>query len=89
MSDETAKTLGTGTNGEAPKTVTISATLYPSGRIEYSLPNNKVMAWGLIGALQEQLVKMEVVGSLAQASEQAHAARGGLAGLRHRMTGGH
>ena len=89
MSDKMAESLTPESNGgpETPKPVVLSVTLYPSGRIEYNLPNNKVMAWGLLGAAQEQLTKMEVMGSLAQVQAHAQAARGGLAGLRQRMTG--
>ena len=66
------------------RSVTLSITLPPNGQIEFSIPTNKVLAHGLLGAAQEQLIKL----SLMQEAGQAKAARGGIDGFLKRMNGG-
>ena len=73
-------------DGGTPKgrSLTLSITLHPNGQIDYSLPANRVLAYGLLGMAQEQLTKMTI---LAEA-QQAASSRGGMAGLLKRMNGG-
>lgn len=73
-------------NGVKPegRSLTLSITLHPNGSVDYSLPTNKILAYGMLSMAHEQLTKMTI---LAEA-QQATAARGGMAGLLKRMQGG-
>ena len=65
------------------RSVSLSITLHPNGQIEFSMPTNKVMAHGLLGAAQEQLAKLAMMQELQQMSKSANG--GGVAGLLKKM----
>lgn len=67
------------------RSVTMTITLHPDGSLELSGPlNNKLMAFGLLGAAQAQLTNVHIKSELAQQA----ASRGGMNGLLRRMNGG-
>ena len=70
-------------NGQSGRNVSLSITLHPNGQIEFSMPTNKVMAHGLLGAAQEQLAKLAMMQELQQMSKAANG--GGVAGLLKKM----
>ena len=67
----------------AGRSVSLTITLHPNGQIEFSMPTNKVMAHGLLGAAQEQLAKLAMMQELQQMSKSANG--GGVAGLLKKM----
>mgnify|MGYP001601223786 FL=1 len=67
----------------AGRSVSLTITLHPNGQIEFSMPTNKVMAHGLLGAAQEQLAKLAMMQELQQMSKAANG--GGVAGLLKKM----
>jgi len=87
MSDETAKKFEPTPAEETTKpsrSVTLSITMHPDGAIEFSIPQNKVLAHGLLGCAQEQMTKLSLIGEM----QKAKATRGGVSGLMQRMNGG-
>ena len=87
MSDEIAKQFQAETpEKDAPqgRSVTLSITLHPNGQLEFSLPRQKVVAYGLLGCAQSELDKMNFMSDL----EKQAASRGGVGGLLKRMNGG-
>ena len=86
MSDEIAKIFEAQKPlEEHPKrSFTLMITLQPNGELELSGPlNNKVLAFGLLGAATSQLSNSYLKEELKQASS-----RGGMNGLLKRMNGG-
>ena len=63
------------------RSVTLTITLHPNGQIEFSLPANKILAYGLLGVAQEQLTKLHLIAEL----QQAKASASGLNGLLKKM----
>ena len=87
MSDDAAKHFEASPKTvEAPqgRSVTLAITLHPNGQVEFSIPQNKVLAHGLLGMAQEQLAKLSTMAELQQAQQS----RGGIGGLLKRMNGG-
>ncbi len=89
MSDESAKHFD-GQQSEAAvppqqRSFMLSITLQPDGSLELSGPlNNKVLAFGLLGAAQSQLTMLHLKAELVKAQK----AKGGIEGLLKRMNGG-
>ena len=88
MSDEIAKEFEA---KETPqdsspdgRSVSLTITLHPNGQLEFNMPTNKVLAHGLLGVAQEQLIKLAMIAE----AKQAAASRGGINGLLKRMQGG-
>ena len=71
MSDEVAKRFEesppVATEGQGGRSVTLSITMHPNGQIEFSIPTNKVLAHGLLGAAQEQLAVLAFKTEIAKA----------------------
>ena len=65
------------------RSVTLSITLHPNGQIEFTLPVDKVLAHGLLGAAQEHLAMQETLGRLQQMAQAGNG--GGIAGLLKKM----
>lgn len=89
MSDEIANSFEEQDKSETQpnasgRSVSLTITMHPNGQIEFSMPSNKVLAHGLLGAAQEQLAKLAVMSDVAQAKEQIRGGNG-LAGLMKRM----
>ena len=88
MSDEVAKSFEPSPTPDGVKpegrSVTLSITLHPNGQIEFNMPTNKVLAYGLLGVAQEQLMKLAMITE----AQQAASSRGGMNGLLKRMQGG-
>ena len=90
MSDEVAKEFASQEfprkdQPEAGRSLTLSVTLHPNGQVEFSLPTNAVLAYGMLGLATAQLGKL----ALQQELQQAAASRGGgIPGLLNRMNGG-
>ena len=89
MSDDTAKQFEVKSPTEQAvkpegRSVSFTITLHPNGQIEFSIPQNKILAYGLLGAAQEQMTKLSLMGEM----QKAKASRGGIGGLMQRMNGG-
>ena len=88
MSDEMAAKKEAETNGNGKKAIQLVVTLHPDWTIDCQFPSNQLMARGMLAEAQAQLTKLDTIASLADQAAKAQAARGGLAGLRNRITGG-
>ena len=86
MSDEMAAKKDAEVNGK--KSLQLLITLHPDWTIDVQFPQNRVLARGMLAEAQSQLTKLDTMTSLADQAAKAQAARGGLAGLRNRITGG-
>ena len=87
MSDEAAQHFANTPASEpstAGRSVTLSVTLHPNGQMDYSLPSNEILSYGM---LEKARAKVDELALLRQ-MEQAKASRGGMNGLLKRMNGG-
>ena len=64
------------------RSITLSATLHPNGQIEFVVPKNKIVAHGLVGAVQAHLAMLE---TMQKASEMQQTSGKGISGLMKKM----
>ena len=86
MSDESAEHFAKQATPDLPpqaggRSISLVITLHPNRQIDFTLPADKVLAYGLLGAAQEQVMKLNVIAEL----QQAKASAGGLNGLLKKM----
>ena len=87
MSNEVAKAFEVPPSVEPPpagRSVTLSITLHPNGQMDFSLPSNEILAYGLLAKASAKLDELALIRNAAS----AQASRGGVQGLLKRMNGG-
>ena len=65
------------------RSVTLSATLHPNRQVDFQIPRDKIVAGGLLHAIQSQLAMMETMQKLQEMGKAANG--GGIVGLLKKM----
>ena len=86
MSDDAAKHFESPPDSTPPpvgRSITLSITHHPNGQVEFHLPSNKVVAYGLLGMAMERLTCMSMMQDVQSQAQRANG--GGLNGLLKKM----